>query len=898
MAGPNSFQQTIEFAHEVNARSEQDVLRQRENFLRSLQDADQGADAAQGVLVDQGEGVVAGTEQRYLDDYGQHLAKRSGARRDEVKALERGEEARGQQSGDAFSSWLQRRRGQELGLDESLGTIEGRHVGVMSGTEQKVGTTRAKSLDWLDRVRVEAQGIVGSLVRRYNQFASITGLVRIPTSMTEFARFAKDQHDRLRTELGRSLQASALSGWRLGDVRRFMVALNEQRAEFPSLASELDQTVDTLARNLPDLGGGKTLDLGSDIRRAAFLLGDGADVVAKDVAELSRLTKRSGDDVVASFLTVRNIAGSTRAKGGHDPEVAVGVLRKFFVDLVRQGVRYGVTLEEAAALTRRYSGAIERDAISTQDLIRFITGFTTTEAGNKSSIAFDIVSKLEGRHELKKLVAEIQPLFRRGDVEGAALLMDALVTGSTVTLQRDFGIAPREAPELRREVIASIHEIVGGWVAANTVQDQHIRRYVEDVILNEFGVGGQGTYDQHEIARTFRLRSERLRGGLDPDAKARVDAEMQRRENEFDKIAGRTNAVLLRLSNAVDSFIRGFNLQDLDVAWTSLKTKVETVEQKLGPLAPMAKRMYSGALARVPGSVREGINQYLPAVREFAEKYGVDPVFILGQIWQESTFAPRARSIVKGKPGAIGMTQFMPGTARTVLEQLGVSPDGDLAEFLFRNPVLMIQMQAKHDRDLYDHFKRIAPWAVEEELWDMVLAAYNAGVNAVDGWIERWGKEWRTNIPFAETRGYISSIRKHMRDIEGMLQDDVPSSAGAKAEAESSAPSSPPGLRSWKSGDDIVIPKSSVDEGWSLEDELEYRKTHGGKPSPWAATPEQLKRLNDFGRRDQQSSANTYRVTVAAISMDAAYNKVLGTFARGGVAGLQGIGAVKVGGAA
>ena len=885
MAGPNSFQQTIEFAHEVNARSEQDVLRQRENFLRSLQDADQGADAAQGVLVDQGEGVVAGTEQRYLDDYGQHLAKRSGARRDEVKALERGEEARGQQSGDAFSSWLQRRRGQELGLDESLGTIEGRHVGVMSGTEQKVGTTRAKSLDWLDRVRVEAQGIVGSLVRRYNQFASITGLVRIPTSMTEFARFAKDQHDRLRTELGRSLQASALSGWRLGDVRSFMVALNEQRAEFPSLASELDQTVDTLARNLPDLGGGKTLDLGSDIRRAAFLLGDGADVVAKDVAELSRLTKRSGDDVVASFLTVRNIAGSTRAKGGHDPEVAVGVLRKFFVDLVRQGVRYGVTLEEAAALTRRYSGAIERDAISTQDLIRFITGFTTTEAGNKSSIAFDIVSKLEGRHELKKLVAEIQPLFRRGDVEGAALLMDALVTGSTVTLQRDFGIAPREAPELRREVIASIHEIVGGWVAANTVQDQHIRRYVEDVILNEFGVGGQGTYDQHEIARTFRLRSERLRGGLDPDAKARVDAEMQRRENEFDKIAGRTNAVLLRLSNSVDSVIRNFDLQDIDVAWDKLKTGVASIPGK--------------AVQYVAQHFKKG--ELWPFIKESTEKWGqkigINPKWLQAQIAGESGGSPTAFS----HAGAMGLTQFIPGTARRYLKKLGIPEPKNLREFLNANPDIMIQMQAAYMKDIEEIARSVAPNASDEEIFAMMLAGYNAGEDRMRKEVETHGADWLLHMP-GDTRDYVPTVLRYLRGLE----DEVTApAAGAKAGAGDPAPvenrSKLSDLRFDVPEADMSAPErayyDTLDPG-EHEDHLKLSPaTRQRRVQEWInQAAERSDKLRS--RSKEQSRADTYRVTVAAISMDAAYNKVLGTFARGGVAGLQGIGAVKVGGAA
>jgi hypothetical protein len=896
MAGPNSFQQTIEFAHEVNQRSEQDVLRRREDFLRSLQDADQGVDVAQGAIVDQGEATISSTEQRYLDDYGQYLTKRSGARRDEVAALERGEDARGQESGSVFASWLQQRRKQELGLDDTLGTVAGQHAGVLLGLEQRVGTKRSKSTDWLDRVVTEAHGIVGSLARRYNQFASITGLVRVPTSMTEFARFAKDQHDRLRMELGKSLQASSLSGWRLGDVRRFMVALNEQRAEFPSLSSELDQTIDVLARNLPNLGGEKTLDLGSDIRRAAFLLGEGTDVSARDVGELSRLTKRSGDDVVAAFLTVRDIAGSTRAKGGRDPEVAVGVLRKFFVDLVRQGIRYGVTLEESAALTQRYSGAIKRDAISTGDLIRFITGFTTTEAGNKSALAFEIVSKLQGRHEFKKLLAEIQPLFRRGDVEGAALLMDALVTGSTVTLQRDFGIAPRESAELRREAVASIHEVVAGWVAANTVQDQHVRRYVENVILADLGIGGQGTYDQQEVARTFRLRAKQLHEGFDPDAKAKIDAEMQQQENEFDKIAGRTNAVLLRLSNSVDSFVRNFSLGDLDVVWDKLKTGAATLEKKIGPLAPVVRSIVH---ATVTGPVGDRIRRNVEHAKRspiwsniegwtqrFASEFGLDPTWLQAQIVAESGGSPTAIS----NKNAMGLTQFIPGTARRYLDKLGIAVTGDLRTFLNNHPDIMVKMQAAYMSDIRDLARKANPSGSEEEIYAMMLAGYIAGEGAMLKAYHAHGGEWLLHMS-SDVRNYVRDIGQYANLLGGAtepVEKTGSGEAGAKAAIPAASPAAEPGA---------LVPPGS--EGWTPQDEADYRKAHGGKPSDFSPTPEEQRKFDELhGRGKHQSSADTYRVTVAAVSVDAAYNKVLTTFARGGIAGLQGIGAARIGGAA
>jgi hypothetical protein len=400
-----------------------------------------------------------------------------------------------------------------------------------------------------------------------------------------------------------------------------------------------------------------------------------------------------------------------------------------------------------------------------------------------------------------------------------------------------------------------------GVVNANTVSDNHLRNEIESMLLESVGMGETGTSDQRERARTFGLGFAPLEGPMDQAERDRVDAEMLAQESVFTRFAESLNHRILKLSDRVDQFITGYKLPDLKESMTKLKDGIAQIPAK-------AMTAVSSALTHVPRSVAEGINQYLPIAKEQGAKYGVDPIFILAQIWKESTFNPRASS---GK--AYGLTQFTPDTAREELQQMGVKPDGDLIEFLYKNPTLMIQMQAKRDRDMYDTFKKIAPWAGEEELWDMVLSGYNYGFPGTMGMVKRHGKDWKSSIP-GETRDYIPETRKHMGEIQGMLQKP-------QGPAPSTAPSPEPN-----------VPMPSGAGTWTPEDEANWRKKHGGKPSGVEWTPEDQKK---YDKMHGQSSADTYRVTLSANSPDEAYRMVLGAFVRDGTRGLVEMGARRMG---
>jgi soluble lytic murein transglycosylase len=121
----------------------------------------------------------------------------------------------------------------------------------------------------------------------------------------------------------------------------------------------------------------------------------------------------------------------------------------------------------------------------------------------------------------------------------------------------------------------------------------------------------------------------------------------------------------------------------------------------------------------------------------------LDPYLMLSLIRQESAFNENARS----GAGAIGLMQVMPRTGHLVSR---------VSRNQLFNPDVNVKVGVKYFSRLMERFDGSVEHA---------LAAYNAGPERVDEWVERYPVKDRMLfvdlVPFRETREYVASIARN-----------------------------------------------------------------------------------------------------------------------------------------
>lgn len=129
-----------------------------------------------------------------------------------------------------------------------------------------------------------------------------------------------------------------------------------------------------------------------------------------------------------------------------------------------------------------------------------------------------------------------------------------------------------------------------------------------------------------------------------------------------------------------------------------------------------------------------------------SQDQSVDLSWIYGISRQESSFAPDIRS----SSGAMGLMQVMPGTARDMARDIGVSYEQRrLTEPAYNIPLGTAYL-SKGQRELDNNMI-------------YATAGYNAGINRVKQWLDE-GKDslpldvWIETIPYTETRKYVKNV--------------------------------------------------------------------------------------------------------------------------------------------
>lgn len=172
---------------------------------------------------------------------------------------------------------------------------------------------------------------------------------------------------------------------------------------------------------------------------------------------------------------------------------------------------------------------------------------------------------------------------------------------------------------------------------------------------------------------------------------------------------------------------------------------------------------------------------YAALIRKYAAAHDLDPYLLAGLMRQESEFDPAVVSV----SGAIGLTQVMPPTGRSLARRAGVRP---YRVSLLKTAEANLKIGTYYLRQQLD----ARGGSVEE-----TLAGYNAGPSRVTRW-KAWGEfrepaEFIETIPFTQTRDYVQIILRNAEIYRRLYsgQPAPPEPAAAKPQPAAKAKSKP-----------------------------------------------------------------------------------------------------------
>lgn len=153
--------------------------------------------------------------------------------------------------------------------------------------------------------------------------------------------------------------------------------------------------------------------------------------------------------------------------------------------------------------------------------------------------------------------------------------------------------------------------------------------------------------------------------------------------------------------------------------------------------------------------------EHATLVESAAERHGLDPDLVCAVIKCESGWDEGAVS----DAGAVGLMQVMPSTARS-LADMGLVSAGAYDPADLTDPEVNIEYGCAYLAYLEDNLASL----------DEIVAAYNAGLGAVQGWLADGGTI-PDGIEYAETRAYLERVRAAYEGYRRSYPDGISSGA-------------------------------------------------------------------------------------------------------------------------
>ncbi|MBV4419548.1 lytic transglycosylase domain-containing protein [Clostridium tyrobutyricum] len=139
--------------------------------------------------------------------------------------------------------------------------------------------------------------------------------------------------------------------------------------------------------------------------------------------------------------------------------------------------------------------------------------------------------------------------------------------------------------------------------------------------------------------------------------------------------------------------------------------------------------------------------KYSSYIKEYSQRYDLDPYMVMAIIKTESGFKENVRS----NKNAIGLMQITPDTAEWAAQRMTIN---NFNEDMLYDPEFNIKMGCWYISDLKSEFNNNM---------NLVLAAYNGGRGNVKKWLNNSNHSYDGKnldyIPFKETDKYVKKVK-------------------------------------------------------------------------------------------------------------------------------------------
>ena len=152
------------------------------------------------------------------------------------------------------------------------------------------------------------------------------------------------------------------------------------------------------------------------------------------------------------------------------------------------------------------------------------------------------------------------------------------------------------------------------------------------------------------------------------------------------------------------------------------------------------QKFHQMVLKDVPPWLKEGAQKYLSLGLDAAEKYQIDPFWVVAVMWVESHFDPQAKSHLD----ATGLMQILPGTGHFIHQLMGKSLPPGLSYLFVQDPHHNVEMGVFYLKRLLDRFGHNHTLAT---------VAYNMGPTTVQ-------KRLRYRLPVGVDNLYLNKVRR------------------------------------------------------------------------------------------------------------------------------------------